>query len=80
MTEERFRKLSFRWNMELEYREQRKDTDYLIPCLLISVDFDQGILKVWVIPTDIHEGNEPQFVHYDHVDLPTKKLKVIHAR
>lgn len=75
MTEERFRRLCFKYNMEIEYTEPR--TNFIIPCLLVSVDFDEGILKVWVIPTSIHEGNEYQYVHHDHIELPKQKLKAV---
>lgn len=75
MTEERFEKLCFKANMHLQYMEPR--TDYIIDCILCSVDFYEGILKVWVIPSDIHEGNETLSVHYDHIELPKQKLKAV---
>lgn len=75
MTEEKFKKLCFKFNMELEYSEAR--TNYIIPCLLVSVDFDEGILKVWIIPTDIYEGNEIKAIHYDHIELKKQRLKAI---
>lgn len=78
MTEDQLRKYKFTHSMILEYTEPR--TKFIIPCILTSVDFDEGIFKLWVIPSDNHEGNEIIIVNHEHVFLPKRKtteLKVI---
>lgn len=75
MTEERFKKLCFKDSMVLEFHEPR--TGYIHPCILCAVDFDEGLLKIWVIETDIAKGNQTMTVNYSHIELPKQKLKAV---
>ena len=61
--------------MVLEFHSPR--SGLIFPCILCAVDFDEGLLKIWVIETDIAVGNEMRTVNYSHVELPKVKLKAI---
>lgn len=77
MTEEQFRKRSFRFNMPYDYVDKR--TGVRINCLLVAVNFDKEVLCLWPIPANTHiyrDSEEEFWVNYELCELPLPELKL----
>jgi hypothetical protein len=76
MTEEEFKRRSFKHSQPLDYVNPR--TNDRLECLLTAVNFDHGTFCLWVIPFDNEtaycEGYD-FWVSYEHVFPPKHKLK-----
>jgi hypothetical protein len=76
MTEEQFRKRSFKHSMLYDYVEKR--TGVRRECLLVAVDFDKEVICLWPIPNEGYEINNTEFwVTYELCELPLNKLKAV---
>ncbi len=77
MTEDQFKKRSFKSNMLYDYVEKR--TGIRRTCLLLAVDFDKEVLCLWPIPGDKWEYNDKAefWVSYELCELPLPKLKAV---
>lgn len=79
MTEEQFRKRSFRYNMEYDFVDKRNGGTR-ISCLLVAVNFDKECLCLWPLPENeyVYGDDEREFwVNYELCELPLPKLKVV---
>jgi hypothetical protein len=79
MSEEQWQKMKFWANKEFEYHAER---GYILPCLLMAVDFENGLLKLWPIPNDFLKMDDPDYdngfwTRYEYVELPKAKLKAV---
>jgi hypothetical protein len=79
MTEQEFKKRSFRHSQPLDYINPR--TKDRIECLLMAVNFDGGTFQLWPIPFAEHDDYEWSkkeiWVSYEYVFPPKVKLKAI---
>lgn len=74
MTEDRFRKLSFKKAMVLTYQTERMKEP--IECILLTVDFDNETVRLVPLDSDMYEENE-FWTTINYIELPKRKMKVI---
>lgn len=83
MNDQEFQKKAFRGFVEVEYRSENdfnidgfKGVE--IPCLLLAVDFVEGLIQVQPFP-DSHHEPEAFWARYDNIHFPKHqpKLKVV---
>lgn len=74
MTDEEFRKRSFKHSMPYDIVNKR--TGERVECLITAVDFDNGTIRMWPIPFE--EGSYDTvevWVSYEYCFPPLNKLK-----
>lgn len=79
MERERFLSLCFRPYMELWYVNNRmRDGGYTyIPVMMLAVDYDNDTFRVIPFPNDPIAEEVEFWTSRDHIELPTKRMKVI---
>jgi hypothetical protein len=71
MTKDTFLKRSYRPYQQMNFIKR----GVIIECMVLAVDFDEGIIKLESFETD--EIKQAEFwAHHDHCELPERKLKI----
>lgn len=77
MTEDQFRKRSFRFNMPYDYVDSRNGLR--VNCLLVAVNFDKEVLCLWPIPENenqVYDDDRIFWCNYTLCELPLPALKI----
>lgn len=79
MNDHEFEKKAFKPFSEVEYRSENEfNIDGLqgvrIPCMVVAVDFVEGLIKVQPFP-DSHHEPESFWIRYEYVHFPKRNLK-----
>lgn len=74
MTEDQFRKRSFRAFQEILYKNDRIPEP--ISCILLAVDFDNLTMHLEILPND-HFEEKAFWVACDWCHIPPKGLKIV---
>lgn len=78
MTDQEFKKRSFRHSQPYDYINPR--TKERIEGLITAVNFDEGTIRIWVIPfetDDVIIKEQEIWVSYEYCFPPLNKLKAI---
>ena len=76
MTLKDFSKMKFRHSEEIIHNPPGESfKDVFISCMLLAVDFEQGLFKLIPFDTDKYL-NEPFYVIVEYCNRPTPKLKI----
>lgn len=78
MTEQEFKKRSFKHSQPYDYVNPRTNVRY--EGMITAVNFDEGTLRLWIIPfetEDIIIKEQEMWVSYEYCFPPTAKLKAI---
>lgn len=75
MTDDQFKSRMYKDSMELHYICPR--TGDRIECMLVGINFDEGIFFLTVIPNEKYRDWQILTVNHSHVEFPPKKLKVV---
>lgn len=79
MDEDKFIKKRWKGYEEVEYHNERqKNVDggfgIILPCMVVSVDFDERLLKLQPFPNELYEDKD-FWAHCSHIELPKKEEK-----
>ena len=78
MTEQEFKKRSFRHSQEYDYVNPR--TKARMSAMITAINFDEGTIRLWIIPYETESviiKEQEIWVSYEYCFPPLNKLKAI---
>jgi hypothetical protein len=70
ITEDKFNNMRFKRSMQINYTPPY-NSDICIECMLLAIDFDEGLFKLIPFPNDDYRELE-FWVRYDHCTIPVQ--------
>jgi len=81
MTENQFNKRCYRPYMEIYHINYKRMKvgfpESVIPCMLIAIDFDEGLFKLSPYPDTPYPEDRSFWAHYNHCSFNSDKLRIV---
>lgn len=74
MSDDKFKSYCFKHSMLMDYIHPR--TKERISCMVIGINFDEELIKVFVMPNDTYKEDE-FWTRYENIEKPLNILKPI---